>query len=162
MPITIFLDILILAETKLCKDDSMENVRNSLSNWNVFNRYDAEDGVQHMGLLLLTSKKSSIVDQFKSITHQTAKRNDKLQIQGLIIRLTNDLNFGFVYCRSSPTNSEIKAVRKYFDECQFLLGDFNLSHRVKEDCLKIENLCEENKISFLKEITRAMSNNQLD
>ena len=135
------LDILVLAETKLDQHYSMEKVKATLSNWNVFNRYDAEDGLKHMGLMLLTSKKSLILDQFKSVTHQTARRNDKLQVQGIVLRLKNDLNFGFIYSRSSPNNPEIKAIRKYFDECQFLLGDFNLSHRISEDQLKMENLC---------------------
>ena len=115
-----------------------------------------------MGLMLLTSRNSTILDHFKSVTHLPAMRDNKLQIQGLIVRLKNGLNFGFIYCRSSPNNPEIKGIKKYFEECNFLMGDFNLSHRIKEDQRKIENLCQESKISLLREITRAISNNQLD
>ena len=129
----------------------MKKLEATLSYWNIFNRYDSGDGIKHMGLILLTSKKSLIVDQLKSVTHQTARRNEKLQIQGLIARLVNGLNFGFIYCRTSPTNPEIKAIRKYLHECQFLLGDFNLSHRIKEDQMKIIDLCQETKVSALKE-----------
>ena len=156
------LDILVLAETKLDHQCKTQKLSETLHNWNIFNRYDSEDGSKHMGLILLTSRKSLILDQFKSVSHLPAKRNNRLQIQGLIVRLINGLNFGFIYCRSSPNNPEIKAIRKYFDECNFLMGDFNLSHRVKEDQVKINNLCQETKTSFLNEITRTISNNQLD
>ena len=114
-------------------------------------RYDSGDVIKHMGLMLLTSKKSFITDQFKSVTHQTAQRNDKIQIQGLIVRLINGMNFGFIYCRSSPNNPEIKAIVKYFGECQFLMGDLNLSHRTKKDQMKIDKLCQDTKINLLRE-----------
>ena len=42
------------------------------------------------------------------------------------------------------------------------MGDFNLSHRVKEDQQKIKDLCQESMVNALKEITRSISNNQLD
>ena len=42
------------------------------------------------------------------------------------------------------------------------MGDLKLSHRLKEDQIKVDQLCQESKISFLKEITRTISNNQLD
>ena len=113
------LDILVLAETKLDKNCEDQTISETLNNWNIFNRYDSEDGSKHMGLILLTSKKSEILKEFKSVTHLPAKRNNKLQIQGLIVRLRNGLNFGFIYCRSGPNNSEIKAIQKYFDECIF-------------------------------------------
>ena len=156
------LDFLVLAETKLDEQCETQSLRDTLHNWDIFNRYDSEDGSKHMGLMLMTSRKSNILDQFKSVTYLPANRNNKLQIQGIIVRFVNGLNFGFIYCRSSPNNSEIKGIRKYFKECNFLMGDFNLSHRIKEDQQKINNLCQESKVSLLKEITRAISNNQLD
>ena len=72
------------------------------------------------------------------------------------------MHFGFVYCRSTPTNPEIKAMCKFFDGCDILMGDFNLSHRCKEDQEKVIKLCQGNKINALKEVTRAISNNQLE
>ena len=156
------MDLLVLAETKLDQQCSTQKIQDKLKNWNIFNRYDSDDGSKHMGLLLLTSKKSSILDQFKSVTHLPARRGNKLQIQGLIVRLLNGMHFGFIYCRSRPNNSEIKAIKKYFDECQFLMGDFNLSHRIQDDQMKMDDLCHETKINFLQEITRSISNNQLD
>ena len=98
----------------------------------------------------------------KNITHQTAKRANNLQVQGMIVRLISGKNYGFIYCRSTPTNPEIKAICKYFQECNILMGDFNLSHRNPKDQEKIVKLCLQQKISHLHEITRSMSNNQLE
>ena len=156
------LDVLVLAETKLDQNIKNDQIIRTLSNWNILGRYDSEDGSKHMGLMLLTSKQSSVVDKIHNVTYQTAKRNDKLQIQGIIVRLINDNNVGFVYCRSTPNNPEIRAICKYFNECNILMGDFNLSHRSLEDQKKIMNLCQDKKINALKEITRSISNNQLD
>ena len=69
-----------------------------------------------MGLILLTNKNSNIQDQFQSVTYLPAKRNDKLQIQGLVVRLTNGIKFGFIYCRSSPTNPDILKINKHFSD----------------------------------------------
>ena len=115
-----------------------------------------------MGLLLLISKKSKFQDQIQSLTIQTLKRGDHLQIQGLIVRLLNDLKLGFLYCRSTPTHKEIKAINKSFSECHVLTGDFNLSHRVAADKIMLDMLCQETKVSILHEITRSQSINQLD
>ena len=63
------LDILVIAETKLSKDYEDELITNTLQKWNIFNRYDSNDGIKHMGLMLLTSKDSDIISQFRSITY---------------------------------------------------------------------------------------------
>ena len=78
-----------------------------------------------MGLMLLAGKNSLLVGQSIIVTHLPAKRDKKLQIQGIIVSLKNDLKCGFIYCRSTPNNSEIRAIKKYFDGCSFLMGDFN-------------------------------------
>ena len=155
------LDFVVLAETKLNKEYDANAIEASLSNWNIVARYDSQDSRKHMGLMLLSSRNSKFNGQV-SITHQTAQRDGSLQIEGLILRLKTNLKIGFVYCRSSPTNPEIKAINKYFEECNILMGDFNLSHRVKQDQEKVTKLCQESKFSALNEITRAISNNQLD
>ena len=126
------LDFIVLAETKLTKECEHEVVKDSLNNWKIIGRYDSEDSRKHMGLMLLTSKASKFNGEV-SITYQTAKRNGSLQIEGIILRLKSDLQFGFVYCKSTPTNQEIKAINKYFDECNGLMGDLNLSQRIKQD-----------------------------
>ena len=51
---------------------------------------------------------------------------------------------------------------KYFDGCTAILGDFNLSHRNEQEKNKLETLCQDKRFSALNEITRTISNNQLD
>ena len=156
------LDIIVLAETKLDEEIKEKSIETGLSNWIVRGRYDSKDGKKHMGLLLLISKKSNFCNQIQSLTLQTLKRGSNLQIQGLIVRMLNDLKIGFIYCRSSPSNQEIKAINKSFSECHVLTGDFNLSHRIIADKKKLKDLCQETKVSMLHEITRSQSINQLD
>ena len=127
------LDILVLAETKLDESDAAQKAVEDLDNWILIGRYDSEDGKKHMGLLLLSSLSSSMSNQIQSVTHQVVQRNGKLQIQGLIVRLTNGFNLGFIYCRSGPNDSEIKAINKHFDECTAIMGDFNLSQISMKD-----------------------------
>ena len=155
------LDIIVLAETKLGQQFSNESLQTKLSNWRLIARYDSQDQKKHMGLLLLISKKSNISGSL-SITYQTAKRGDHVQIEGIIVKDVEELILGFIYCRSTPTDAEIKAINKYFGECNVLLGDFNLSHRIASDQAKVNNLCQDSKVSALKEITRSISYNQLD
>ena len=157
-----YLDILVLAETKLDKSWKTDKLEDNLSDWKILRRYDADDGSKHMGLMLLSSKHSKAYKSIQSVTHQKSKREDKLQIQGLTVRFSHGLNVGFIYCRSTPSHSEIKSVCKNFEDCNVLMGDFNLSHRNEEDCKKLKNLCQSRKVSALNEITRSMSNNQLE
>ena len=42
------------------------------------------------------------------------------------------------------------------------MGDFNLSSKISQDVQKLEELCQTQKFIALKEITRVISNNQLD
>ena len=42
------------------------------------------------------------------------------------------------------------------------MGDFNPSHRIEDNKRKLKKLCETSKMSVLNEITRAISNIQLD
>ena len=156
------LDILVLAETKLDKNWSTDKLSNILSNWKILRRYDADDGLKHMGLMLLAGKNSETYKNIKSVTYQKAKRKNTLQIQGLIVKFSVSLNVGFIYCRSTPSNSEVQSICENFLECNILMGDFNLSHRNKEDLQKVSKLCHPNKVNVLNEITRPLSNNQLD
>ena len=156
------LDILVLAETKLDVNCSEQQIESYLDNWNILARYDSKDERKHMGLLLLSSKKSKLPTQVESICHKTAKRNGQNQIEGLIVRISNGLTFGFVYCRSTPTELEIVSINRYFIDCNVFMGDLNLSHRIQNDQQKIVSPCQETKVNVLKEITRSVSWNQLD
>ena len=156
------LDILVLSETKLVNENKSDQIETKLNNWRIIGRYDSEDGSKHMGMMLLVSKKSKVANFMKDITHQTAKREDNLQIQGLVVRMNGWGCYGFIYCRTTPTNGEVKGINKYFKECDVLMGDLNLSNQNLTDQEKLSILCQNNKVSLLDEITRSISNNQLD
>ena len=156
------IDILTLSETKLTKNVKSEQIIRRMDNWNIFRRYDSKDGMGHMGLMILTSKKSNVTKEIYSMTQRWYERYEKLQIEGLIITMKDGRNYGFIYSRSTPTNSEISHICRDFNSCNILMGDFNLSHRNADDQVKVTTLCQGNKINALKEITRPVSNNQLD
>ena len=156
------LDMIVLAETKLEFKTSDITVTNALDNWKIIGRYDSQDEKKHMGMLLLFSKKSNLHVQIRSVTQQTVKRDSNYQIESLIVKMENSLTFGFIYCRSTPSNSEIIQIKKNFKECKVIMGDLNLSHRLPSDQKKVVSLCQENKVNALKEITRSISCNQLD
>ena len=156
------LDLLAISETKLDNSKESSAVEKILTNWNIICRYDANDGAKHMGLILLSSNNSLIKDQLKSVRYQTARRDDSLQIQGLLVRLLKPLSIGFVYCRTTPNEREIRGIKKYFGECQTIMGDFNLSPKLTKDLKKLNVLCGNEKMIHLKEITRRLSDNQPD
>ena len=156
------LDLLTLSETKLDKSITTAEIESKLSNWTIICRYDADDERKHMGLILLSSKASLILSQILSYRHQTAKRDASLQIQGLVLRLHNHLNIGFIYCRTTPNEKEINGTLKSFKECQILMGDLNLLPKSPKDLKKLKTLCGNEKSISLQEITRTLSGNQPD
>ena len=154
------LDLIVLAETKLKKGDKYL-IKEKLSNWQIIGQYDSDDSRKHMGLILLKSNTSCLSGELQ-ITYKTAKRNGDLQIEGLIVKLDTSLIICFIYCRSTPSVKEIEAIKKTFGDCNVLIGDLNLSHRIRSDQDKLVTLCNSKKVSILNEITRSVSNNQLD
>ena len=158
----IHLHVLVVSETKLDRSVSTSNIEVILTNWNVIHREDAADGSKHMGLILISPKSSTTMTILKSLRYQKVLRHDKLHIQGLIVRFTNQVKIGFVYCRSTPTEIEVNSTKKTFRECNILMGDFNLSTKKEAERKKIDSLCHNTKYQALKEITRRMSNNQPD
>ena len=150
---------------QLCPEEKIhknEEISKKLDKWHIVCRYDADDNSKHMGLILISSKTSEKVHQLESFGHHAEKRKGKLQIQELIIRVNESLNIGFIYCRSSPLEKEIKQILKRFQKCHILMGDLNLSYKLPTDQRKLHKLCENGRIMLLKEITRNLTNNQLD
>ena len=78
------------------------------------------------------------------------------------MNFNNIMKFGFIYSKSSPNEDEIKYLQKALNSCDVIMGDLNLSHRKKEDQQKLDILCGKEKRNMLNEITRSISNNQLD
>ena len=156
------LNILVLSETKIQQNHADSKLKEDLSNWTIKGRYDAIDGGNHMGLLLLTSNNNDSRLKIEHVEEFNVKRKGSLQCQGILVRLKDGLRLGFIYCRSTPNNQEVEQIKKYFAECDVLMGDLNLSHKIEEEKGKIRKLCEPRKFSALTEITRSASNNQLD
>ena len=156
------LDILIAAEPKLNKSFSNTDIQRMLFNWYILDRFDSNDENKHMGLIALASKNSILSGKFNNFKHIHVKRNECLQIQGMILSFKNDINFGFLYSRSTPNKNEINYIQKAFNDCDVIMGDLNLSHKKKEDQQKLDILCGNKKKSILNELTRSISNNQLD
>ena len=52
------LDLIVIADTRLDKDKKSEYLRSTLSNWKILHRFDSDDNMNHMGLLLLQSSKN--------------------------------------------------------------------------------------------------------
>ena len=76
--------------------------------------------------------------QIECITHHKAKRNDSLQIQGLIVKLKCKLSLGFTYFRTSPTLSDITYLKQVFGDRSSLMGDLNINHRVESQKKNVE------------------------
>ena len=157
------LDILVLSETKLTAATRKSDIERKLDDWNVSNRYDSGENIKHMGMLVLIGRNSTVINEIQYINHDGIMRNGNLQIQTLYVKLkSSSQEFGFVYSRSCPSVSEINILKKNFQNSHCIMGDLNLSHRLKEDKKKLDSLCENGKVSLLKEVTRRTSNNQLD
>ena len=156
------LDILVLGETKLESNIESSLIQTKLDKWDIIGRFDAEDKLKHMGLILLSPKGANGRDKLRKTSYISASRDKNLQIQGIIVRMKSCVNVGFLYCRSTPNIQEIQGINKNFADCQFIMGDFNLSSKIPEDKRKLERLCGSSKFCVLKEITRVISDNQLD
>ena len=103
------LDLLVLAETKLNISMKTSNLSNILTNWDIIERHDSNDKLKHMGLLMVSPKKftGKIKEPFKVLEYQSIKRNNQLQIQFIMVKVMPSINVGFIYCRTTPSDSEV-------------------------------------------------------
>jgi len=151
------LDLLAIAETKLTKNITNEQLADVLSNWQIIDRFDIEDGQSHMGLLLLGSKNLSSIP----VTSQFYNLNLSSKVQGVSCTF-NGSTFTFVYCNNTPTNIAVNFIEQNTRSSDYLLADLNLDARVVEQDRKLKQICGECKVILLKEITHPQNNNQLD
>ena len=99
----IHLDMLALAETKLSCQKSSNDL---FEYWRIIDRFDAEDERKHRGMMLIVPKeKESCVT---TIVQEALTRNEKLQLKITKVLLANNLNFVFVYSRTTPTLTNIR------------------------------------------------------
>ena len=52
------LDLLVIAETKLTKDTTNDELKEKLWEFTLLKRFDASDGQKHMGMLIMSPKQS--------------------------------------------------------------------------------------------------------
>ena len=154
------LDLIVISETKLNSLIKRETIEVHLKNWIIVDRFDAVDNIRHMGLMVLSKIDKRI--EVVSITQHSIIEEGSLQVQGIIVTLKNDFSVAAIYSRRSPTTRDIDKMKKVFGHCDVLMGDFNLSHRIDSHQEKLKALCNNSKENILKEITRSISNNQLD
>ena len=113
------LDILAVADTRLTKNHSNVELQNRLSNWKIVCRFDANDGKDHMGLLLLQSRTSlyqNIGSKENVFTkqYQYVKENldkDEIFAQTMTLNCPN-YDVTFIYINRTPTFQEVERINK--------------------------------------------------
>ena len=158
------LDFLVVADTRLTEKTKTDMLMDKFSNWRILKRFDVDDGLEHMGLMLLASLKSNkdhlIVDLSKKKWHKVQKQKNMVFAQLLSVKFANDKEFGFVYIRETPTLSDVDKIFKDIKDLDVVMGDFNLNMDKDEDKRKMDKFLT-NKERILHELTTAR-NNQLD
>ena len=160
------LDLLCVADTRLTKMKSNEELERGLNNWSIIRRFDSMDGEVHMGLLLLQSRHSQFDIADKDIVSKEGiKRIDgeqKVYVQVMKVLVCN-LCIGFVYIRSTPTQEELDVLISSFRKCDLIMGDLNLDPvKDQNQDFKLRQLCGSSRVQVLKEITFTTHFNQLD
>ena len=159
------LDFLVVADTRLTKKTKTEQLCGKFSNWRILKRFDADDGIDHMGLMLLSSSKSKkeklIVNLFKKQWQKPKGSKNMICAQLLSVKFTNGHQVGFIYIRETPTFSDAERIAKDLTHLDIIMGDLNLNTNKDEDKKKLDKLISMDKERVLHEIT-TNSNNQLD
>ena len=159
------LDLIVIADTRLDKDKKSEYLRSTLSNWKILHRFDSDDNMNHMGLLLLQSSKNP-----KNITFDVETKYYKKVVDGESIVFLQCLEvniqeyaikMAFVYIRQSPTQAELSLLLEILKDVDVLLGDLNLDPIRSDDLRKLKELTVHNHVRVLNEVTTTHFN-QLD
>ena len=138
------------------EDTKNEDLQNTLSNFDVYQRFDANDGKKHMGLLMLSPKCS----KFKNFDPDLLRgfKDNTMDSQGFILRIKNtSLKIAFLYIRpGKATKALIRDLLNKFDchDCDIVMGDLNLNPKIPIDKKRLDQLCQEGKLEpFLNEPT---------
>ena len=137
----------------------------NLSNWKIVKRYDSDDNMRHMGLLLLKSNQSKHGGIVKNITVQKYSKYEEGQLRTFwqVMNLTFlqfDLKSAFMYVRKTLTQIETEQVEKSLSDRSLIIGDINMDKNRAGDAIKIDILCKK-RSQVLNEITTLWFN-QLD
>ena len=63
------LDILVLGETKLESNIESSLIQTKLDKWDIIGRFDAEDKLKHMGLILLSPKETNCRNKIRKTSY---------------------------------------------------------------------------------------------
>ena len=161
----LLLDFLVVADTRLSEKNKTCDLERSLSNWKLMKRFDSNDGVIHMGLIILqscTSKEDNIAREIrekKYVKNENGRTINYTQVMTVSF-LKYNIKCAFVYIRQTPTDGETRKLEKFLKSFDLVMGDLNLDTYREGDLQKIKILCEK-KTKVLNEITTVRFN-QLD
>ena len=157
------LDIVVLAETKLTKSEDNVYLAEKLDAFNLLQRYDEDDGKRHMGLLMMSPKKSSFGKFDRNMLEGFKDEN----CQGLLYGFMNPLylRMSFIYLRPGVgSKTQISHMLKKYDcsKCDIIMGDLNLNPKNDSEKKRIEELCHGELEMALNEETTTTTSNQID
>ena len=156
--------LLVVAETWLSDKTTNRVIQNKLKNWKIIKRLDATDNKKHMGLMLLVPNNLNKYDElvFGLDYVQGLRNNEDLLYQGLVLNLKQIYKkIVCLYIRQTPNKRESLEIRNRFETADCIMGDLNLNKMNQSERLNLLQICGENKIVTLDEIT-TNRNNQLD
>ena len=159
----LYLDILVLAETKLTKAEENIDLAEKLHQFKLLKRFDANDGMRHMGLLMVSPKKSTYTSFDPSMLEGFKDEHCQGFVYGFMKPLY--LRVCFVYIRPGAGNKkQINHMLQYYDcsKCDIIMGDLNLNPRNDTERERINQLCHEDLEIALQEETTTKTKNQVD
>ena len=155
------LDFLVLADTRLSCETTNNFLTQELTNWSIEARYDSDDRRKHMGMLMLKSKSSQFGNVVDILEEKQYTQKNITQMQVLFASFKDYvMKTAFVYLRETPTQEQIKILKKDLFSTDLVMGDLNLDPNRNTDLGKLEALCLK-RSKVLRELTTTRFN-QLD
>ena len=128
------IDILVIADTRLDAQCAAIKLSETLHNFFLLKRYDSEDSICHMGLLVLGSKQSKLPFTELLFGNFIEKEHGKTYLQGVTIWFEMlKMNIAFLYIRQKPTQNDIHLIKLHCQFCTAIFGDFNLDPKNDTD-----------------------------
>ena len=157
------LDLLVIAETKLTTETSNNELKEKLWEFNLLQRFDANDGQKHMGMLVMSRKQSQFQKIDPSILNGFKDENSQGLVYGMLSPLY--LSFAFIYIR--PGKGSKNQINKILidykcEDCDVIMGDLNLNPNNAEEKVRILQLCNDNLEMALHEETTTNTFHQID
>ena len=156
------LHYLVIAETWLTVSTSDAFLTNQLSNWVVHTRSDAEDGLKHMGLLVLQGQSTSGRITMRILNNLRWSKKKSVYAQILQVHFDEYLlEASFVYINKTPTDTEVTNLCDVCKQSKLIVGDLNLDYARVVDQKKLADICGGKRVRILNELT-TNQHSQLD